>query len=166
MNPLRIAILTVSDRSYQGIREDLSGPKLEKYCTQKSWSVVARKIVPDEFTKIRTSFKKWCDGQNPPDIIFSTGGTGFAPRDVTPEATRSIIEKETSGLVELIRFKSMESSKYAVLSRGAAGIRKRTLIINLSGSPKAALEQIDIISDLLSHAVELLREDPVSEKHQ
>jgi molybdopterin adenylyltransferase len=166
MNQLNIAILTVSDRSYLGIREDLSGPELEKYCAQKSWLVIAKKIVPDEFTKIRSSLKEWCDGQNPPDIILTTGGTGFAPRDVTPEATRSIIEKDAPGLVELIRIKSMESSKYSMLSRGISGIRKRTLIINLSGSPKAASEQVKIISELLSHAVELLREDPDSERHQ
>jgi len=164
MNSLSFCILTVSDRSFQKFREDLSGPKLMEFIGQKGWQVLEAKIVPDETQQIQKELRDWCGLSKPPHVILTTGGTGFAPRDVTPEATRNVIEKEAPGLAEMMRFKGMNSSPYSMLSRGIAGICKKTIIINLPGNPQAAVESINFLADMLPHAISLLIEDPVADK--
>jgi len=161
---LIFSILTVSDRSSSGIRPDLSGPALSQYITEHGYKILCELIVPDELNKIHDVLLEWCDsGEN--DIILTTGGTGFAPRDVTPEATLSVIEKNAPGLSELMRFESLKKTPHAALSRSVAGIRKQTLIINLPGSPKAAVENLGFVFPILAHAVELIKNDPSSESH-
>ncbi len=159
---MNICILTVSDRSFNGARNDLSGPAIINKIESLGWNPVDYKIVPDEIKLIQDQLIQWCDEVSP-DLVFTTGGTGFAPRDITPEATKEIIEKFTPGISEYIRLRSMQITPHAMLSRGIAGIRKRTLVINLPGSPKAALESIDFILPALPHAVELIQNAPDSE---
>ena len=157
------AVLTVSDRSSQGLRTDLSGPKLKELITNAGWDIVESAVVPDEYEQIQTNLLQWCE--NPLiDIILSTGGTGFAPRDITPEATKALVEREAPGLCEAMRIASMKITPYAMLSRSFAGIRGQTLIINLPGSPKAVEENFLVIQDVFPHAVSLLREDPHAEQ--
>lgn len=163
MNPISVCILTVSDRSFHKLREDLSGPKLKEFIEKKGWQVLDTRIVPDEIQKIQEALKDWSESSTSPQVILTTGGTGFAPRDVTPEATRKVVEKEAPGLAELMRFKGLDTSPYAMLSRGIVGIHKKTIIINLPGSPKAAVESISSISEILPHAIALLIEDPGAE---
>ena len=162
--PLRVAILTASDRSARGERPDLSGPALVEVATAQGWEVVRTAILPDDEKILRESLASWADRRDV-DLILVTGGTGFAPRDVTPEATRSVIERETPGLAEAMRAASLKTTPHAMLSRAVCGIRRRTLIINLPGSPKAAVENLQVILPVLPHAVELLREDPQAEQH-
>ncbi len=159
---LRIAILTVSDRSSQGKREDLSGPALEKAVVENGWIVEEKLIVPDEKMDIQAVLKGWAASDSI-DVVLTTGGTGFTPRDITPEATEEIIERKTPGLVEAMRAESLKITKNAILSRAVAGIRGRTLIINLPGSPKAAVENFEVIAPVLEHAVKLLKDDPSAE---
>ena len=163
MADLRIAILTISDRSSRDEREDLSGPALEKAILDKGWQVVHMSIVPDEKLDIQAVLMGWTSQDNI-DVILTTGGTGFAPRDITPEATQEIIERETPGISELMRVESLKITKHAVLSRAISGIRNKTLIINLPGSPKGAVENLEAVADVLEHAVQLLREDPKAEE--
>ncbi len=162
--PLRVAILTASDRSARGERPDLSGPALVEVATAQGWEVVRTAILPDDEKILRESLASWADRRDV-DLILVTGGTGFAPRDVTPEATRSVIEREAPGLAEAMRAASLKTTPHAMLSRAVCGIRRRTLIINLPGSPKAAVENLQVILPVLPHAVELLREDPQAEQH-
>jgi molybdenum cofactor synthesis domain-containing protein len=162
MTQLRIAIVTVSDRSSRGEREDLSGPALEQIVISNEWQVVEKTIVPDEKLDIQAVLIGW-SANDEVDVILTTGGTGFAPRDITPEATKEIIDRETPGLVEAMRAESLKITKHAILSRATAGIRDKTLIINLPGSPKAAVENFNVIASVLEHAVQLLREDPKAE---
>jgi molybdenum cofactor synthesis domain-containing protein len=157
MNP-RIAILTISDRSSRGERPDASGPALAELIQLQGWQVVRQEIVPDEMNAIQDTLKAWSD-LDEADVILSTGGTGFAPRDVTPEATRAVIERLTPGLDEAMRQASLKVTPHAMLSRAISGIRKRTLIINLPGSPKGATENLQVILPALEHAVKLLREE-------
>lgn len=159
---MNVCVLTISDRSSKGIRDDLSGPAILKKIESLGWNSIGYEIIPDEINLIRDQLIQWCD-ENSPDIIFTTGGTGFTPRDITPEATEKVIEKKTPGISEYIRLQSMKITPHAMLSRGIAGIRKKSLIINLPGSPKAALESIDFILPALPHAVELIHNDPKSE---
>jgi molybdopterin adenylyltransferase len=159
---LRVSILTVSDRSYAGAREDLSGPLLAKMIEEQGWMIAQTGIVPDEMAEISKILVEWSALGNV-DVILTTGGTGFAPRDITPEATLSVIERRAPGLVEAIRAKSLAITPHAMLSRAEAGIRGKVIIINLPGSPKAVKENFDVISPVLSHAVALLREEPDSE---
>ena len=162
---IRVGILTVSDRSSRGEREDLSGPALVAI-VQEDWTgaVVAETgIVPDDRDEIAGQLARWSDDAL--DLILTTGGTGFAPRDVTPEATRLVMEREAPGLAEVMRAESLRVTKHAMLSRAIAGIRGRTLIVNLPGSPKAAVENLAAIEVVIPHAIELLREDPLAEQH-
>jgi len=155
---LRFGILTVSDRSSRGERVDASGPALVELVQSKSWQVTGQKIVPDEIEEIRIALKTWADSGNM-DVILTTGGTGFAPRDVTPEATRAVVERLTPGLDEAMRTASLQVTPHAMLSRSISGIRSRTLIINLPGSPKGASENLQVVLPALEHAVKLLREE-------
>ena len=160
---LRFGILTISDRSSRGERPDMSGPVLVDAVTTKGWQVVETGIIPDNVNTIRQKLAEWADS-NRFDVVLTTGGTGFAPRDVTPEATRQIVERLTPGLDEAMRIASLQVTPHAMLSRAISGIRKQTLIINLPGSPKGALENLQVVIPVLGHAIELLRENPRAEK--
>ena len=160
---LRFGILTISDRSSRGERSDASGPALVDAVTAKGWQVAETGIIPDDVQLIRQKLTEWADS-NRFDVVLTTGGTGFALRDVTPEATRQVVERLTPGLDEAMRAASLKVTPHAMLSRAISGIRKQTLIINLPGSPKGALENFQVVIPVLAHAVELLHEDPHSEK--
>jgi molybdenum cofactor synthesis domain-containing protein len=159
---LKIAILVISDRSYLGTREDLSGPALEKAVNNAGWKVVRKGLVADELLDIRNTLVDWSN-QGEIQVILTSGGTGFSPRDVTPEATLEVIDRQAPGLAEAMRAGSLQITPHAMLSRAVAGIRNRSLIINLPGSPKGALENFRIIAPVLPHAVELLQEDSQAE---
>jgi molybdenum cofactor synthesis domain-containing protein len=159
---IRFGILTLSDRSSRGERADSSGPALAALIQAEGWSIVEQSILPDDEPAIRQKLIDWADSGKI-DVILTTGGTGFAPRDVTPEATRAVIEREAPGLAEAMRTASLTITSHAMLSRIVAGIRNRTLIINLPGSPKGAVENLQVVLPVLPHAVQLLGEDPDSE---
>ncbi len=159
---IRFGILTLSDRSSRGERADASGPALADLIQAEGWSVVKREVLPDELSAIRALLIAWADSGDL-DVILTTGGTGFSPRDVTPEATRAVIERDAPGLAEAMRAASLKVTPHAMLSRVVAGIRKKTLIINLPGSPKGAVENLQVVTPVLPHAVQLLHEDPASE---
>jgi len=159
---IRVAILTISDRSYRGERPDSSGPALTDFSLSQNWEVITSRIVPDEKEQITSVMQEWISG-NSIDIILTTGGTGFAPRDITPEATLEVIEKLAPGLAEAMRLSSLQKTPHAMLTRGICGIAGRTLIINLPGSPRAAVENLQAIANVLPHAIELLQESPTSE---
>lgn len=159
---LQFAILTVSDRSFRGEREDAAGPALMRLVEAQGWRVTITALVPDDESAIREKLISWADDTGL-DVILTTGGTGFAPRDVTPEATRAVIEREASGLAEAMRAASLQVTPHAMLSRIVTGIRKRTLILNLPGSPKGAVENLQVVIPVLPHAIQLLRDDPASE---
>ncbi len=159
---MRFAILTVSDRSARGERPDASGPALVQAVQAQGWQVVHQAILPDELPLLSRQLVEWADAGQV-DVILTTGGTGFAPRDVTPEATQAVIERQAPGLAEAMRQASLQVTPHAMLSRATAGIRKRTLIINLPGSPKAAVENLHVIVPVLPHAVQLLQDQPAAE---
>lgn len=159
---MRFGILTVSDRSARGEREDASGPALEGVIKTQGWLISKQEIVPDEQKTIEKKLTNWSDSGDI-DIILTTGGTGFSPRDITPEATRAVIERPAPGLAEAMRIASLQITSHAMLSRANAGIRGRTLIVNLPGSPKGAVENLRVILPVLRHAVDLLSDNPVSE---
>jgi molybdopterin adenylyltransferase len=159
---IRVGILTSSDRSAHGERADLSGEELRQAVLAQGWQVVQQAILPDEYALLRQKLVEWADSGKL-DVILTTGGTGFAPRDVTPEATQAIIERPAPGLAEAMRAASLKVTPHAMLSRAIAGIRKRTLIVNLPGSPKGALENLGVILPVLPHAIQLLREAPEAE---
>jgi molybdopterin adenylyltransferase len=155
---LRFSILTVSDRSSRGERLDASGPALAELVQTQGWQVVGQEIVPDEIDAIKRILQSWADSGDT-DVILATGGTGFALRDVTPEATRQVVERLTPGLDEAMRSASLKVTPHAMLSRAISGIRKRTLIITLPGSPKGATENLQVVLPALEHAIKLLREE-------
>jgi molybdopterin adenylyltransferase len=162
MDPIRFGVLTVSDRSARGERSDASGPALAELIVTQKWLVIRQAILPDDESGIRETLIGWADSGDF-DIILTTGGTGFAVRDNTPEATRAVIQKEAPGLAEVMRAESLKKTPHAMLSRAIAGIRMRTLIINLPGSPKGARENLESLLPVLPHAVQLLQDDPRSE---
>ena len=152
---VRVAVLTVSDRSKEGIYEDKSGPRLiEIIRMHAGWDVAEIAVVRDEVDDIKSMLSKWCAEEV--NLILTTGGTGFGPRDKTPEATKSVIEKDAPGISESLRAESLKKTPYAMLSRGVSGITGHTLIINLPGNPKAISECMDILIPVLPHALELL----------
>ena len=153
---LRVAILTVSDKGSTGERADLSGPALAEALEGKA-TVLIQDIVPDDLEQIKDKLIAYTEQGL--DLVFTTGGTGFAPRDNTPEATMAVIERPAPGIVEAIRARSLEITPFAMLSRATAGIRGKTLIINFPGSPKAALECLQVFLPVMNHAVETLRGD-------
>jgi len=159
---IRFAILTISDRSWAGERDDLSGPALESLIQNTGWKVCIKDILPDDMELIKAKLIEWCDsGQL--DVIVTSGGTGFSPRDITPEATLAIIERNAPGLSEAMRSASLKITPHGMLSRGISGIRGNSLIVNLPGSPKAAVENLQTILEVLPHAVQLLQNDPSAE---
>lgn len=159
---IRFGILTLSDRSARGERADASGPALADLIRAENWSVAEQAILPDDESAIRSKLVEWADSGRF-DVILTTGGTGFALRDVTPEATRAVIQRDAPGLAETMRAESLKKTPHAMLSRAVAGIRGQTLIVNLPGSPKGAIENLQTIAPVLSHAVQLLKDDPASE---
>jgi len=160
---MRFGILTISDRSSRGERPDTSGPVLVEAVTAQGWGVIETGIIPDDLQIISHTLITWADSGRF-EVILTSGGTGFAPRDVTPEATRQVIERLTPGLDEAMRAASLKITPHAMLSRATSGIRKQTIIINLPGSPKGALENLRVVMPVLEHAVQLLGEHPDSEK--
>lgn len=160
---LRIAILTISDRSARGEREDKSGPALRSLIEEQGWQVISVKIIPDEQKTIQNELVDLAD-EGAVDVILTTGGTGFAQRDVTPEATLAVIDRQTPGLAEVMRAESLKITPHAMLSRATAGIRDKTLIVNLPGSPKGAVENLQFVLPVLPHAVQLLQDDPEAEQ--
>ncbi len=153
------AVVTVSDRSYQGLREDASGPRVADMLIQAGYDVRRRALVPDERTLIEQTLRSLADEEDIA-LVVTTGGTGFSPRDVTPEATLSVCERRADGIPEAMRRASAAVTPRAMLSRAAAGIRGGTLIINLPGSPKAAAENLAAVLDTLEHGLMMLREGP------
>lgn len=160
---IRCGILTVSDRSARGQRPDETGPLLMDLIRDQGWSVAEAAIVPDDLSRIQEMLVAWAD-ESRLDLILTNGGTGFSPRDVTPEATGGAVDRRAPGLAEAMRAASLQVTPHAMLSRAVAGIRDKTLIVNLPGSPKAARENLDVILPVIPHAVELLREDPAAER--
>lgn len=162
---MNLGILILSDRSARGERLDTAGPLIEEFfITRFNAQMTAHAILPDDLPAIRDQLINWCDTLKL-DVIVTTGGTGFAPRDVTPEATRAVIEREAPGLAEAMRAAALKITQHAMLSRAVCGIRGRTLIINLPGNPKAIRENLETLAPVLPHAVELLREDVGAEGH-
>ena len=163
MDKLRFGILTVSDRSARGERLDTSGPALEGQVSSQGWTLVQSSIIPDDRQIIQNTLVSWADSGEI-DVILTTGGTGFSPRDVTPEATRAVIDREAPGLSEAMRAASLQITPHGMLSRAVTGIRGQVLILNFPGSPKAALENFLVVIPVLEHAVQLLHQDPRAEQ--
>lgn len=159
---LRFGILTVSDRSAAGERADSSGPALEEVIVEQGWRVVRRAVLPDELMTLSDTLASWADSGEM-DVILTTGGTGFSRRDITPEATQAIVQRPAPGLAEAMRAASLKITSHAMLSRATAGIRGASLIINLPGSPRGAVENLQVVLPVLPHAVQLLADDPGAE---
>jgi len=168
MTEIRVGILTVSDRGWRSETPDRSGPALRELVERElaGATVVATALVPDDRERIAATLRRWADNEEL-GLILTTGGTGFAPRDVTPEATLDVIGRETPGLVQAMLAESLKVTAHAMLSRARAGIRGRTLIVNLPGSPKAACENLSALLPALPHGLALLREEPgEDQRHQ
>jgi len=153
----KIAVITVSDKGYKGEREDRSGKYIVDFFIGKGWDIAEYSIVPDEVGLIKDKIKEICD-HGKANLILTTGGTGFSPRDVTPEATKEIIEKEVPGFSEVIRIEGQKKTPRSILSRGVSGIRKSTLIINLPGSIKGVKDSLELIYQPLPHGIDILTE--------
>ena len=153
---MRVAILTISDAASRGQREDASGAVAAEWAAARGDDVTARALVPDDTVAIVRQLVAWCDDDSA-DLVLTTGGTGLSPRDVTPEATRAVIERDAIGIAERLRIETGSDVARAALSRGIAGVRSRTLIVNLPGSPRAVRECLDVLSPIAMHAINVLR---------
>lgn len=156
---MKAGILTLSDKGARGERIDLSGPALTDWLGRNGVETAVYEMIPDDMELISAKLAEWADS-GAMDIILTTGGTGVSPRDVTPEATMKILERVIPGLGELMRFRSLAKTPSAAISRAVAGIRGRTLIINLPGSPKGAVENLEAVWDTVPHAVAKIQGDP------
>jgi len=154
--PLRAKILVLSDAAAGGRREDRSGPAVRALLEERGWLVKALEVLPDEAERIKATLVAWAEGDDC-DAIFTSGGTGLGPRDVTPEATQAVVEKQIPGLAEVMRSEGVKKTRLAALSRGIAGARRGKLIVNLPGNPRGACESLESIVELLPHAIDLLR---------
>lgn len=154
---MRVGVLTISDRRARGEGEDEGGPLLERMATEAGHLIAVRDVVPDERDQIEARLRAWSNSGEV-DVILTTGGTGLGSRDVTPEATKAVIDREAQGLAEAMRAYGMRITPYAALSRQVCGMRGRTLILNLPGSPKAAAECLEAVLEILPHAVEMLNQ--------
>lgn len=153
---IKVAVLTISDSCTEGNREDVSGQTIIDMLPEETFEVCEKKIVADDHEKIVIVLKSFSDEQGV-DVVLTTGGTGLGPRDVTPEATTSVCERMAPGFSEILRVEGFKKTPKAILSRGVAGMRKNTLVINLPGSPKAVRECLEIILDVIPHAVKMMR---------
>ena len=156
---MRIAILTVSDAGFRGEREDRSGDVIVAWATGRGDRIVDRQLVPDESAEIVPVLLGWCD-KDQADLIVTTGGTGLSPRDITPEATRVVLEREAPGIAERMRITMMEKFPRAALSRGLAGVRNRTLVVNLPGSPGGVRDSLEALDPIVNHAIQIVRGTP------
>ena len=153
---MRVAIITLSDSGYAGQREDKSGPAIQAMVEETGYEIVHTALLPDGIEPLASELKRLCD-EDIADLVLTTGGTGFSPTDLTPEATLSVVERPAPGIAEAMRWQSLQITPRAMLSRAAAGIRKKTLIVNLPGSPKAVRECLEFILPSLGHGLEILR---------
>jgi molybdenum cofactor synthesis domain-containing protein len=156
---MRIAVLTVSDAASRGERTDTSGDAIVAWAESRGGQVVDRSLVPDESHRIVPVLLGWCDG-DAADLVLTTGGTGLSPRDVTPEATRVVIEREAPGIAERLRVTAIETFPRAALSRGLAGVRNRTLVVNLPGSTGGVRDALTALDPIVDHAVQIVRGTP------
>ena len=156
---MRAAILTLSDKGARGEREDLSGPALSDWLNRQGVVVESMSLIADDFDQIVATLEQWTE---PPahDLILTTGGTGVSPRDLTPDATGKVIDRELPGFAERMRQESLKKTPHAIISRAIAGIRRRTLIINLPGSPKGAIENLEAVWPAVPHAIAKIQGDP------
>jgi molybdenum cofactor synthesis domain-containing protein len=153
---LRLGILTISDAGSRGERSDSSGDLIASWARERRYTLAERALIPDDTVRISALLAAWADGDKA-DLIVTTGGTGLTERDVTPEATRAILEKEAPGIAEAIRMTSFPRFPRSALSRGIAGVRSKTLIVNLPGSPGGVRDGLAVLDGLVEHAVELVR---------
>ena len=153
---MKAVVLTISDGCYYGRKEDISGPALSKLLLSHHWNIAETRIVADEIATIQEQIL--CFSRQPEiDLIVTTGGTGLSPRDVTPEAVRPLLEKQAEGLAEFMRLRGLEATPFAALSRSLAGVREQTLILSLPGSLKGATQSLQVVLELLPHAVDLIQ---------
>ncbi len=157
---ISVGVLTVSDRCHRGEQEDVSGARIVEWCAERGFDVARRATVPDETASITPLLTRWADEGI--GLVLTTGGTGLAPRDVTPEATRAAIERDVPGIAERIRQAGLASTPFSVLSRGVAGLRGGTLIVNLPGSPGGVSDGLVVLGPLVEHSVRLAGDDPTS----
>ncbi len=153
---LRLAILTISDAGSRGERSDSSGDLIARWGKERGYALAERALIPDDTVRIAATLTEWADGDKA-DLILTTGGTGLTDRDVTPEATRAILEKEAPGIAEALRMASFARFPRSALSRGTAGVRAKTLIVNLPGSPGGVRDGLEVLNQIVEHAVELVR---------